>query len=230
MGRVPCDNHTMMLGFDNDVCRTTAVMPLQDRPGVSSTANFGSAHPSLCIFVFCDGSVHKLSLSIDAATFANLGSRNDGKPISRLEAVVDPSPFPKSYRLAMKPCRPARREILVLVVGLGLLGQAGCGGSRVTAVLPPRIASDAAKKAMETYDVDKNGYLDTRELEKVPALQVAFPGASQVTEQDIADRIAWWKETKFGRMVFVGHREAQRPAPAGRHRQDGARKLPWQRT
>jgi hypothetical protein len=102
----------------------------------------------------------------------------------------------------MKSCRPAGSPILILVVGLGLLGPAGCG-SRVATVFPAKIAADAAKKAVETYDVDKNGYLDARELEKAPALQVAFPGSSKVTQQDIAARIEWWKETRFGRMVFI---------------------------
>jgi hypothetical protein len=102
----------------------------------------------------------------------------------------------------MKFCRPTRSEILILVAGLGLLGPAGCGGGG-PAVLPPRIASDAAKKAIELYDVDKKGYLDAKELEKAPAIQAAFPGSSKVTEEDIAARLAKWKENKIGRLAFL---------------------------
>ncbi len=100
----------------------------------------------------------------------------------------------------MKSCCPARSEILILLVGLGLLGAGGCGGA--PAVHPPRIASDAAKKAIELYDLDKNGYLDAQELEKAPSLRVAFAGSSKVTAEDIAAQIAQWKETKFGRLTF----------------------------
>jgi type II secretory pathway pseudopilin PulG len=80
-GNVPCDNHTMMLGFDNDLCRMTSAPPWQDRPGVSSETYFGSAHLGVCMFAFCDGAVRKLSLFVDAKTFSYLGSRNDGQPI-----------------------------------------------------------------------------------------------------------------------------------------------------
>jgi prepilin-type N-terminal cleavage/methylation domain-containing protein len=86
-GIVPCDNHCIMAGLDNDMYRMTAARmqpmtvatmpPMQDRPGFSSQNQFGGAHSGICIFVFCDGSVHKIRLDIDADTFANLGARND---------------------------------------------------------------------------------------------------------------------------------------------------------
>jgi hypothetical protein len=108
---------------------------------------------------------------------------------------------------------PTRSEILILVVGLGLLGPAGCGGG-APAVLPPTIASDAAKKAIEIYDLDKNGYLDAKELEKVPAVRAAFRGSSKVTEEDIAARMAKWKENKVGRVAFtVSVKHNGRPLP-----------------
>ena len=76
-------------------------------------------------------------------------------------------------------------------------------GSR--AVLAPKIASDAAKKAIELYDADKNGYLDAQELEKAPGLRAAFPRSNKVTEQDIAALLAQWKQRKIGRETFVVH-------------------------
>jgi len=100
----------------------------------------------------------------------------------------------------MKSCCPTRAEILLLVVGLGLLGPAGCGSR---AIQPPAIPSDAARKAIELYDTGKNGFLDAAELEKAPALRVAFPNSSKVTEEDIAARFASWKENKVGRMAFT---------------------------
>jgi prepilin-type N-terminal cleavage/methylation domain-containing protein len=80
-GTVACDNHCIMAGLDNDMYRLTATQPVQDRRGLSSETQFGSAHPGLCIFVFCDGSVHKISNSVDLVTFRNLGSRNDGNVV-----------------------------------------------------------------------------------------------------------------------------------------------------
>jgi hypothetical protein len=89
----------------------------------------------------------------------------------------------------------------MLLVGLGLLGPAGCGGPSGGAV--PEIAPDAPKKAIELYDADKNGYLDARELEKAPGLRAAFARSSKVTEQDIAERITRWKDAKAGRQTFL---------------------------
>jgi prepilin-type N-terminal cleavage/methylation domain-containing protein len=42
---------------------------------------FGSSHPQLAQFVFCDGSVHGLSYTIDVETFRRLCARNDRLPI-----------------------------------------------------------------------------------------------------------------------------------------------------
>jgi prepilin-type processing-associated H-X9-DG protein len=40
---------------------------------------FGSAHPGVCQFVFCDGSVHALPQTIDILVFSYLGLPNDGQ-------------------------------------------------------------------------------------------------------------------------------------------------------
>lgn len=39
---------------------------------------FSSYHPGTCNFLFADGSVHSISLSIDTTLFENLGNRSDG--------------------------------------------------------------------------------------------------------------------------------------------------------
>jgi hypothetical protein len=67
----------------NPACNTRAAgldFPLavaRDDPGLK----FGSAHPTVCQFVFCDGSVRPLAKAIDPATLALLSQRNDGQPV-----------------------------------------------------------------------------------------------------------------------------------------------------
>jgi hypothetical protein len=65
----------------NPICSTRGAGPLypvavdRDDPGWK----FGSAHPGICQFVFCDGSVHALSKQIDPGILGLLGQRDDGQ-------------------------------------------------------------------------------------------------------------------------------------------------------
>lgn len=43
--------------------------------------NFGSWHPGVCPFVFCDGSVHMLSNNMDGKVLGYLANRFDGNPV-----------------------------------------------------------------------------------------------------------------------------------------------------
>jgi prepilin-type N-terminal cleavage/methylation domain-containing protein/prepilin-type processing-associated H-X9-DG protein len=43
---------------------------------------FGSYHPGFCQFVFCDGSVRNIPVSIDATTLEHLAARNDGNAVA----------------------------------------------------------------------------------------------------------------------------------------------------
>jgi prepilin-type processing-associated H-X9-DG protein len=88
-GRDAGDNESMYAGFDDDSCRnaSSAYPPVEDYAvgdEVVESPNhtgFGSAHGSGCNFVFCDGSVHTISYTIDPTTYDCLGSRRDGNPI-----------------------------------------------------------------------------------------------------------------------------------------------------
>lgn len=73
------DNQNMYLGFDWDVNRWANPSSLlyRDRPGIAAWPNFGSNHPAVCQFVFCDGSVHSLLFNTDGDTLACLAARND---------------------------------------------------------------------------------------------------------------------------------------------------------
>jgi prepilin-type N-terminal cleavage/methylation domain-containing protein/prepilin-type processing-associated H-X9-DG protein len=69
------DNETMFVGFDNDIGRCTFSPPLQDRSGLADTFRFGSAHREGMNMAYCDGSVHFIPYSVDAALHRAAGSR-----------------------------------------------------------------------------------------------------------------------------------------------------------
>ncbi len=76
------DNESMYTGHNNDNARFTTLLlpPLQDRPGLALSENFGSVHSAAWNVAFCDGSVHSLSYTIEPETHRRLGSRNDDLP------------------------------------------------------------------------------------------------------------------------------------------------------
>ena len=43
---------------------------------------FGGPHPGVCMFVFCDGSVRPVTLTVDLYVLSYLAARQDGQPIS----------------------------------------------------------------------------------------------------------------------------------------------------
>jgi prepilin-type N-terminal cleavage/methylation domain-containing protein/prepilin-type processing-associated H-X9-DG protein len=93
------DDMCAFVGWADDLYRTaywTSAMtatnnyaPRQDLPIPSgapaytfnSSAIFGSPHPAGCNFVFCDGSVHSISFSVDPFTHSLLANRADNQPI-----------------------------------------------------------------------------------------------------------------------------------------------------
>jgi prepilin-type N-terminal cleavage/methylation domain-containing protein/prepilin-type processing-associated H-X9-DG protein len=80
-GSADDNDQNLYMGFDRDVNRWTASVPLQDTPGYSDNFRFGSPHPGGLQAVFCDGSVHSIPYMIDAATFGKLGARDDGMTV-----------------------------------------------------------------------------------------------------------------------------------------------------
>jgi prepilin-type N-terminal cleavage/methylation domain-containing protein/prepilin-type processing-associated H-X9-DG protein len=54
--------------------------PLARGPADGGT-RFGSAHPGVCQFVFCDGSVHAVNVTIDPVILGYLANRHDGQVI-----------------------------------------------------------------------------------------------------------------------------------------------------
>jgi len=84
-----------------------------------------------------------------------------------------------------------------------LAAVSGCGNGAVR-IKPPSInANSAAAKAIELYDTNGDGTLDSAELEQSPGLKAAMKtvdtdGDGQVSESEIADRIKSWQATKAG--------------------------------
>ena len=85
----PDDNAGYVGGFQDDVVRWGCFQPAPDWQGPFATFatltpgnyQFGSSHPGVVQFVFCDGAVHGVRYAIDPKVFSNLSSRNDGTPI-----------------------------------------------------------------------------------------------------------------------------------------------------
>jgi prepilin-type N-terminal cleavage/methylation domain-containing protein len=84
----PDDNDGYVGGFQDDVVRWGCFPPAPDWQGPFATfANlvpgnyqFGSSHPGVVQFVFCDGSLQVIHYSVDPTVFAHASSRNDGVP------------------------------------------------------------------------------------------------------------------------------------------------------
>src|SRR5262249_30900836 len=64
------------------VFKAYAAVPLARKPTDPFNNQFGSWHFQVCQFVFCDGTVHALSVNIDNANLGALASRNGGEPIT----------------------------------------------------------------------------------------------------------------------------------------------------
>ncbi|MBN2021269.1 MAG: DUF1559 domain-containing protein [Pirellulales bacterium] len=84
----PADNESLYVGYDNDLHRSAFAPPRLDQPGLTSTLLFGSPHPTVCQFVFCDGSVRPIPFSISESVHRRLANRAD-----RQAAGPDETPY-----------------------------------------------------------------------------------------------------------------------------------------
>ena len=55
--------------------------PPDDQNGALANTSFGGPHTGACQFVFCDGSVRAVQISVDLQTLTYLITRNDGQAI-----------------------------------------------------------------------------------------------------------------------------------------------------
>ncbi|MBR0193642.1 MAG: DUF1559 domain-containing protein [Thermoguttaceae bacterium] len=78
-----CDDNVSLSGCDWDTLRDTNNRPYQDRSGWAGSAYiFGSVHPGEFGMVMVDGSVHRISYSINADVHRYLGDRRDEKVVA----------------------------------------------------------------------------------------------------------------------------------------------------
>ena len=76
-----CDDSGQFSGADPDTGRGTNWYPTQDRAGYQYRQAFGSPHAGTVGMTMCDGSVHRVSYSIDPEVHRYLGSRADGQAV-----------------------------------------------------------------------------------------------------------------------------------------------------
>ncbi len=84
------DDISVYGGCDGDNMRVSTKdtrLPVQDRESyeVDSSYRFGSCHAGAFGMVMCDGSVQRISYSIDGETHENLANRADGKSVTLTE-------------------------------------------------------------------------------------------------------------------------------------------------
>ncbi len=92
----------------------------------------------------------------------------------------------------------SRRSLPIAI----LLALAGCS-NRAAPVTSEPIDSNAARKAIELYDANKDGFLDEKELQSAPGLKSAskqLDKSGKITEAEIAARIESWRRTGAGRL------------------------------
>jgi hypothetical protein len=58
------------------------IAPFPTYAGPNWSTIFGGYHTGGCLFVFCDGSVHAISVNIDPLNLRRLANRNDGEVIT----------------------------------------------------------------------------------------------------------------------------------------------------
>ena len=75
------DDTSHYSGYDKDNTRWTFSPPVRDN-NTESWDLFGSVHPSVCIFSFCDGSVRPIGFDIDVEIHKCLGARNDRQVVT----------------------------------------------------------------------------------------------------------------------------------------------------
>lgn len=92
------------------------------------------------------------------------------------------------------------RYLSCIVLVVGVLFLAGCGGQAKRVYAPSMNASAVAKAAIAEFGSD--GKINAEQLKKVPSLAVLADNEGNVTEAAIKDRIEAWQKTRLGRVMW----------------------------
>ncbi|MDO4628199.1 MAG: DUF1559 domain-containing protein [Planctomycetia bacterium] len=76
------DDLSVFCGNDEDIIRSCATRPIQDRLGINDANCFGAAHAGTFGMAMCDGSVQKISYSLDTDTHRRLANKADGEVVT----------------------------------------------------------------------------------------------------------------------------------------------------
>jgi prepilin-type N-terminal cleavage/methylation domain-containing protein/prepilin-type processing-associated H-X9-DG protein len=79
------NTHRRMMGLSPDGLEQRPLMPAKAQTTTYANQSFGSAHPGVVQFVFCDGSVRGLRLDTNITTLTRYVVRNDGEVIADLQ-------------------------------------------------------------------------------------------------------------------------------------------------
>jgi hypothetical protein len=100
-------------------------------------------------------------------------------------------------------------ELVVVLVGIGMLVGLGCSGKPPRVEQPSISPGAAASEAMSLYDKNGDGVIGGEELDAVPVFKyepalkrVDSSGDGKVSEEEIKARIEAWQETKVGVMTY----------------------------
>ena len=87
------DFESAYTGNNDDSLRSYLWLPLQDQAGLNKNyKGWGSAHPGICLFAMCDGSVDAISLDIEKEVHCQNGSRKGGKCADVVSVASVPPP------------------------------------------------------------------------------------------------------------------------------------------
>ena len=75
------NTHRRMMGISPNG-NVRPLLPPSAQTAAVANSSFGSHHPQVCQFVFCDGSVKPLKLTTDLETLSYLVTRDDGVSIN----------------------------------------------------------------------------------------------------------------------------------------------------
>jgi prepilin-type N-terminal cleavage/methylation domain-containing protein len=76
------NTHRRMMGLSPDGLEQRPLMPANAQSTANANSSFGSSHPGIVQFAFCDGSVRSLPLNTSITNLTRYVVRNDGEVIS----------------------------------------------------------------------------------------------------------------------------------------------------